>query len=64
MLPPLFPEVVVAGPEGPATGPPATLFTRGAAVGVARGPLGPVLALRGAGLGALWPDMVILCSST
>lgn len=64
MPPPLPPEVVAAGADGPDTDPPPTPLTRGAEVGVASGPFGPVLALRGAGLGALWPDMAIVRSCT
>jgi hypothetical protein len=59
MPPPPLPVVAGAGTEAPETEAPATPFTRGAEVGVARGPFGPVLALRGAGLGALCPDMAI-----
>ena len=62
MPPPPLPVVAGAGTEAPATEAPATPFTRGAEVGVARGPFGPVLALRGAGLGALCPDMATVLS--
>jgi hypothetical protein len=52
MVPPVPPVAVVVGADGAAPDPPPTPLTRGAAVGVVRGPFGPVLALRGAGLGA------------
>ena len=61
MPPPAPPVALAAGAEGAFTDPPVMPLTRGAEVGVARGPFGPVLALRGAGLGA---DIVTLSSCT
>jgi hypothetical protein len=61
MPPAAAPVVAVVGPDGAVPDPLATPLTRGAAVGVGRGPFGPVLALRGAGLGA---DMMIKRSCT
>ena len=60
----VVPPALGTGPDAPVTVPLATPLTRGAAVGVVKGPLGPVLALRCAGLGAFWPDIAILCSCT
>lgn len=52
-------DVVAGAPDADTV---ATPFTRGAAVGVVKGAFGPMLALRGAGLGALWPDILTRCS--
>lgn len=54
MPPPLPPADAAVGAAFPVA--LATPLTKGAVVGVVRGPFGPVLALRGAGLGA---DMVL-----
>ena len=61
--PPPEPPDDAVGAAGAGAEPAVTPFTKGAAPDV-KGPFGPVLALRGAGLGALCPDMVILCSCT
>lgn len=58
------PVAVGTDPDGPETDPPVTPFTSGAATCVVKGPLGPVLALRDTGLGALCPDMAIVFSYT
>jgi len=65
-VPPPAPEAAAGAGGGPVPVPPPTPtpFTIAVEVGVASGPLGPVLALRGAGLGALWPDMTIVHSCT
>ncbi|EXJ60911.1 hypothetical protein A1O7_05064 [Cladophialophora yegresii CBS 114405] len=60
-MPLVAPVVAGAGADGADPDPLATPFTSGAVEGVTRGPLGPVLALRGAGLGA---DILILWSCT
>lgn len=59
-MPPPLPDPPAAGTgaDGPGADTPPTPFTRGTVVGVGKGPFGPVLALRGAGLGALCPDMI------
>ena len=61
MLPPAPGAALAAGAGGAFPDPPVMPLTRGAEVGVTKGPFGPVLALRGAGLGA---DMVNLWSCT
>ncbi|EXJ69851.1 uncharacterized protein A1O5_06923 [Cladophialophora psammophila CBS 110553] len=61
-MPPLEPPVApVVGAEGTEPDALATPLTKGAVVGVTKGPFGPVLALRGAGLGA---DIVTVNSCT
>ena len=55
------PEDCAGAPE-PATAAAPTPLTSDAPV-VARSPFGPVLALRGAGLGALGPDMLCFVHS-
>lgn len=59
MPPPLAdPPAAGTGADGPDADTPPTPLTRGTEVGVVKGPLGPALALRGAGLGALCPDII------
>lgn len=62
--PPPPPDGAATGADVPETGAFATPFTRGAEVGVANGPFGPVLALLGPGLGAVCPDIVAALSCT
>ena len=61
MLPPDPAVAFAAGADVAAPDPPVMPLTSGTDVGVGKGPFGPVLALRGAGLGA---DMVKLSSFT
>lgn len=59
--PPPPPDGADTGAGAPVVEAFATPFAR---VGVAKGPFGPVLALLGAGLGAVCPDIVAGLSCT